>query len=229
MSAFAAAIGEPIAYVQEKDGELFQNVCPTRRNEYEWSNESSRAFNPYHTEAPFHPFMPSHVAFFCLRADHDGAARTLVASIRKIAPYLSVRELEILRQNVFETGIDYSFGGVTGRRGGGIVTAICYGDKSDPYFRFDPGLMKAHTADGQAVMHRLNQIIDEVVVYVRLEPGDLMIVDNRRTVHARTKFLPRYDGMDRWLQRLYITETLMPSAEDRVHNSRIIRTEFIVD
>jgi hypothetical protein len=33
-------------------------------------------------------------------------------------------------------------------------------------------------------------------------PGDLYFLDNRRAVHGRPAFQPRYDGTDRWLLRV---------------------------
>lgn len=227
LGAFGMALGEPIAYMQEKDGELFRNVCPTRENEREWSSESSRIFLPFHTETAFHPFMPSYVMLYCLRPDHEGAARSKLASIRRIARLMSGKQLEVLRQPLFETGIDYSFGSTTGKKGGGLVTAICYGDRQDPYFRYDPDLMIPHSPEGREVMDVLNRCIEDVAAYVTLTAGDLLIIDNRRTVHARTEFVARYDGRDRWLQRVYLVDSLAPSAEDR-KNDRIIRTQFSV-
>ena len=50
-----------------------------------------------------------------------------------------------------------------------------------------------------------------------LEPGDLLMVDNRRAVHARTAFRPRYDGQDRWLQRVYAV--CEPTKVDWIHSA----------
>ncbi len=40
------------------------------------------------------------------------------------------------------------------------------------------------------------------------EPGDLIIIDNRRTSHSRTKFKAYFDGYDRWLQRVFIKQDI---------------------
>jgi alpha-ketoglutarate-dependent taurine dioxygenase len=56
--------------------------------------------------------------------------------------------------------------------------------------------------------------------------GDLLCIDNRRTVHGRTSFTPRYDGFDRWLQRSFVVRDLGLSAVDRQPGERIIRTQF---
>jgi clavaminate synthase/L-asparagine oxygenase len=39
---------------------------------------------------------------------------------------------------------------------------------------------------------------------VRLGPGDLLVIDNARCAHARSPFQARFDGLDRWLHRVYV-------------------------
>ncbi|MFB7466175.1 TauD/TfdA family dioxygenase [Streptomyces sp. NPDC056224] len=56
----------------------------------------------------------------------------------------------------------------------------------------------------------------------RLNPGGLVIIDNRVTVHGRTAFHPRYDGADRWLQRAYLTIDLRRSRDHRPHDGHIL-------
>ena len=38
---------------------------------------------------------------------------------------------------------------------------------------------------------------------MRLNRGDMLIIDNRRTAHARSPFSARFDGSDRWIQRAF--------------------------
>ena len=39
---------------------------------------------------------------------------------------------------------------------------------------------------------------------IKLKPGDLLLIDNRRVLHSRNAFQAHYDGYDRWLQRIYL-------------------------
>jgi hypothetical protein len=228
IAAFASVLGDPFAYIQEKEGEIFQNICPTRQNELMLSSESSKILLDFHTETAFHPFMPDYVALYCLRQDHDKQARTLVSGIRKMYLELSLDQKFLLRQPLFEAGVDYSFGNRNLTRGGCLVTPVLFGEEADPLLRFDPDLMKGKTAESQKILVELNRIAHRVAVYVILEPGDLLIIDNKRAVHARTIFNPRYDGNDRWLQRMFVTRDLNASASDRNIGERIIRTEFTI-
>jgi L-asparagine oxygenase len=54
-----------------------------------------------------------------------------------------------------------------------------------------------------------------------MEPGDLIIIDNRLSAHARLPFQPRYDGNDRWLQRLFIVQNFRQSLASRYRHSHI--------
>jgi L-asparagine oxygenase len=54
----------------------------------------------------------------------------------------------------------------------------------------------------------------------------MLIIDNRRSIHARSIFSPRYDGTDRWLQRIYARRDVASMDEERYRNERIIDTTF---
>ncbi|TDD59964.1 hypothetical protein E1263_12755 [Kribbella antibiotica] len=56
-----------------------------------------------------------------------------------------------------------------------------------------------------------------------LVAGDLMVVDNRKAVHGRTSFVPRYDGNDRWLRRSFAVRDLSLSRGSRPAGSHVCR------
>ncbi len=80
---------------------------------------------------------------------------------------------------------------------------ILYGDPDAPFFRFDPQFMLAFSSRAQQLMDKLRNIAWEVVEPVRLNRGDMLIIDNRRTAHARSPFSARFAGSDRWIQRAF--------------------------
>ncbi len=47
-----------------------------------------------------------------------------------------------------------------------------------------------------------------IVHCLDVEAGDIVILDNWRTLHMRPDFKPRWDGYDRWL-RVYAAERVM--------------------
>jgi len=58
-----------------------------------------------------------------------------------------------------------------------------------------------------------------------LETGDLLVIDNNKTIHGRKPFQPKYDGTDRWVQRMLVRKQLPPPSEIQGH---IIITDFLV-
>jgi alpha-ketoglutarate-dependent taurine dioxygenase len=43
---------------------------------------------------------------------------------------------------------------------------------------------------------------------VFLKTGDLLVLDNNITVHGRTAFQAKYDGTDRWVQRVVVSKEI---------------------
>lgn len=80
--------------------------------------------------------------------------------------------------------------------------------------------------DATYALRKMQSSVKQVFNYVKLKPGDLMIVDNRRAIHARSGYTPRYDGTDRWLQRMYVRRDAAATDEERYRNERIIDTGF---
>ena len=58
---------------------------------------------------------------------------------------------------------------------------------------------------------------------VFLKTGDLLVINNDCTVHGRKPFQPRYDGTDRWVQRMLVVREMPPPEQV---NGHMIITEF---
>ncbi|MEU6681611.1 TauD/TfdA family dioxygenase [Streptomyces sp. NPDC046832] len=228
LAGFASALGFPLAYLQEKHGLLFQNVAPTPHNAANLSSESSAILLDFHTETAFHPHMPDFLMLHCLRSDHDGIARTILASVRMALPHLSLADRCELFLPQFRTGVDFSFGSANGVQGNGPTLPVLYGNPYDPYMTFDLDLMVGETPHAQQALEALRSAVNKVRRWVRLSPGDLLIVNNRRAVHARSEFPARFDGRDRWLQRVCLVSDPVPSAADRRGSGRVVETAFAV-
>jgi hypothetical protein len=226
LCAVAAAFGEPIGYKQEKQGSILQNLFPTPTNASKQSSESSSVLLAFHTEVAFHPYMPDYVMLYGLRQDPYKEAQTMFASVRRFLPLLSPEDKEILFSRAFRTGIDYSFGNTTGQRGTGPVVPVLYGDRQDPFMRYDLDLMVGQTPEASRALEVVCELVNEVKREVAVEPGSLLVIDNRRCVHARSVFRALFDGRDRWLQRAAVVRDFDASVADRGRGSRVIATDF---
>ncbi|MEO8382404.1 MAG: TauD/TfdA family dioxygenase [Acidobacteriota bacterium] len=224
MGAIAKALGEPVSYFQEKGGKLFQGLYPLRDEAYKQTNGSSATFLKFHTEVAFHPHMLSHVILCGLRQDRERAARTVFSSIRRILPHLTLAHRRELFIPQFKTKVDASFGG-----GEGPTLAVLSGDPGDPFLRFDDDFMTAETAAGDRALAALRAAVNQERREIAVGRADMLIIDNHRAVHARSEFLPHYDGEDRYLLRLGVVRDLSVSLEDRLPGTRIIASDNFMD
>src|SRR4029079_5354528 len=149
LCAMASALGEPVGYLQEKQGSIFQDVFPTPGNADKLSSESSSILLDFHTEIAFHPFMPEYLLLYGLRQDPDKQARTIFSSVRGFFHLLPPGDRDALFCNLFRTGVDYSFGNVDELKGAGPLVSILYGDRLDPFLRYDLDLMVGQTPEAQ--------------------------------------------------------------------------------
>jgi L-asparagine oxygenase len=226
LAMVGSRLGHLVSYIQEKNGDLFQNLVPIQKNEQVQASSGSKTRLQFHRETVFHPYPPEYLLLCCLRSDHDRIAETTYASIAHVLPLLSETHRELLFQPLYQTGVDYSFGNFQTIKANGPVLPVLHGNRHDPFLNYDEDLMEAMTPEAQDALDALKAAIATTYRGIKLEAGDLLCIDNRRTVHGRSSFMPRYDGFDRWLQRSFVVRDLGLSASDRHPGERIIRTSF---
>ena len=208
----AQMVAQPFGYVHERRGTIVHAIAPVPGHERSGTSKSSETLLNMHSEISWNAQRPSHLVLSCLRADHAGEALTLLASAREALARLDASHVALLRQPLFRIPAPESF-----RVGHG--GAVLYSDPSPlvsgpedlPELRMNrfivgvsPEAIAAHAELAAALEH------PDVVEAVRLRPGQMLVIDNRKYVHGRTRFTPRLDGTDRWLFRSY----LRPSGWD---------------
>jgi L-asparagine oxygenase len=201
-------LGEPFSYTQEKNGALIHNVRPSKLNETNIASDSSAIVLDLHNENIYHPVQPDYVILIGLRIDPSGLAKTLVLGVDEILPKLSSQDIETLSAFEFRTSVDYNFGNATADRGNGPLVRVLYGNSVSPMIAYDDEYVAGINSKAQGALDRLRKILHEGMSEVELQPGDILLMDNLKTVHGRTAFKARYDGTDRWLQRLLVTRDL---------------------
>jgi L-asparagine oxygenase len=231
---FAQIIGKPLGYRNEKDGELIQNVCPVQTESTQTSSESSEIRLGFHTDFDFaesRPFGPyndtnaDYIVLYCLRSDPHAEAFTIYADARDICARLTSVQITTLRQPLYQFGASYSF---TGRSGDSRIWSeaipVLKGPEEYPEVSIDMlcgvrGLSDAATGALRAVAEVCGS--DDVAQAVCLRAGQVLLIDNRKGAHARTAFRARYDGTDRWLQRVYARRSLWELRRSVAHPARI--------
>ncbi|MFF2077463.1 TauD/TfdA family dioxygenase [Kitasatospora sp. NPDC058162] len=221
LTMVACGLGEPLAYLAEKSGALVQDVVPVPGQETFHGNAGSAPLS-FHTENGFHPHPPDYVVFLCLRADHDRIAGMRVAGIRQALPLLTRAGREALFAPEFITTPPPSFGPDAASGADAEPRPVLSGAAEDPDIRMAQLVTTPLTPRATTALAEFGRACEATARTLHLTPGDLVIIDNRVTVHGRTAFQPRYDGADRWLQRTYVTTDLRRSRDHRPDDGHVL-------
>ena len=222
-AAINRAIGEMVAYEAEGGGALFQDMVPCLELSCSQTSLGSSVPLEIHTEQAFSDLRPDFLSLACLRGDPD--AKTYTLHVRQILDCMDEREASLLREPLWTVGVDASFvasGLVSGAVRGPVP--IVSGPEDDPTLVFDQDLMRGVTAEAEALRRKVVDVYHARRHEHVLGPGDVMIVDNRRAVHGRSSFSPRFDGTDRFIVRSFVVRDL--SASEHAREGRTVMASF---
>jgi len=208
MREYAAHYGKPFGYLQEQVDTVFQQIVPLKSLESVQISASSITELDLHTETAFHPYPPDYVFLLCLRG--DPTAFTTYANLEAVLKKIGETTQKVLRQPWYTTRVDASFI-LNGQEDKSIEMPILYGEKQETRIVYDRFLMKGTSIAARRALDELNNAIKSSTKKIALKTGELMIIDNRKTVHGRLPFTPKYDGTDRWLMRTLVRKQLPPN------------------
>ncbi|WP_103347650.1 TauD/TfdA family dioxygenase [Amycolatopsis sp. CA-128772] len=200
-------LGDPISYPEEKNGALVHDICPVPGEENQQQNTGSVHFE-LHTENAFHPGLPDFLGLSCLRPDPDRQARLITSSVLEALPEISPVDLGVLREPRFRTRLAPSFCRGAVERVYLDPAPLLTGPQKQPTLRVDYDDTMPLDAGARRAMDALHEALQLVRHEHDLAAGSVAILDNRVVVHGRTAFDPRYDGTDRWLQRLFAVTSI---------------------
>lgn len=229
----AKTYGFPISYAQEQQGKLIQNIIPLRGTEDKQISTSSMVNLDLHTEAAFHPYKPDYVLLFCLRG--DPTAVTTYANIDNIISQLDKETIEILKQPMFKTSLDLSFR-MNGEGDKEILLSVLTKHQvnlAETQARtfpsiywtmlYDKALMTGINDAARNSLITFQKAVENSTRGITLKTGDLLVIENNRTVHGRRHFSAKYDGTDRWVRRVMV-RTQLPSPNEMLGS--VITTKF---
>jgi L-asparagine oxygenase len=230
LGIITAVLGDQYGFKPELAGRIVQDILPVPGFENTQQSISSESYLYKHMEMAFTDDRADYVALFCVRADHDKVAGTTLSPIEAMLPRLSDTTVNILREPRFKTTVDGSFLLGMKRTEPIYVGPICVlsGSMTRPRIRADFAETTGLDTAAQSALDELRRVSDEVAIEVRLEPGDLLFVDNHHAFHGRTPFRARRDGADRWLLRTFVSRDLSRSEAHRPGNGRIVDTDYSV-
>ena len=210
-------LGEVVAYRDEKQGALVQDVVPVPVLARSQSNGGSVPLE-LHTENAFHPHRPDYVGLLCLRGAQDDRVGTRVAAVRHALPLLDERERTVLHEARFVTEAPPSFTSASRS----APRPVLVGCAEDPDICVDFHATAPVDPAAARALSALRDALTEVETEVVLCPGEMVFVDNRLVVHGRIAFWPRYDGTDRWLHRVFVHLDNRRGRPARIGNGAVL-------
>ena len=210
-------LGEMISYEAEGNGRLFQDMSPNYKLSKTQTSIGSAVELEIHTEQAFSEFRPDFLSLACLRGDSN--AKTFILHMSKILENLTTLEQELLKQPLWEIGVDLSFKmyGLTGGTRGPMPIISPEGN-----LVFDQDLMRGITDEAEKLRHKIINIYYEHRTHHCLQPGEILFIDNRHVVHGRSPFQPKFDGKDRFIVRTFVVVDYEKSSKARPNNERIV-------
>lgn len=220
--SIASLLGDCISYIQESKGQIINNFFPIKQLESSFTSDSSDSELELHTENAFHLYSPDYLILLCLRQDSQKQAITYVSSINQIKKHLTEIQINYFFKTKSNFLSDYSETTKNCRVDLNKNMNIIYGSMENMLFRFDPDFMYSNDNVAMQKLEELKLIAWKCAIPIYLEQGDILIIDNKRTSHARSKFIAKYDGSDRWIQRVFIVKDREKIISENNKNERLL-------
>lgn len=236
-SLYSSVLGDLFSWSTQQDGNMIHDVLPIKGDENEQLGTGSLQDIEWHVEDAFHEFRGDYCTFFCLR-NHDNVPTTCGAPdfgnlskqdidelfkvqfhIKPDNSHKEVNESEARRKEreVEECAqVAESYQRMQDWDANPEKISVLFGNRNDPFIRLDPYFMsEPDTPAAKRALDNIIKVIDASIQDLALQPGEILLMDNYRMVHGRKKFVPKYDGTDRWMKRINVSRDIRRSASMR--------------
>lgn len=217
----SSCLGYIYGWSTQQAGKLIHDLIPREGKGESQTGYGSTSTLLMHTEDSFHDLRAEFVCMFGLR--NEDYVPTTLTSVRDLILEQEVwdglyhSQLDLLPDESHLDNAQKAENHVDDIKNEASKMSTFYGCREFPYICYDPAYTDFQKAtDSQSTAYdALNKEIDRKTFDVAIKPGDFCIVDNRKVVHGRRAFKPKFDGSDRWLKRINITSNIRKSAGQR--------------
>ncbi|WP_208612179.1 TauD/TfdA family dioxygenase [Xenorhabdus beddingii] len=198
----SSLFGSPHAYKTENNGQFIHDLYPIKGNETVASGTGSEVDLELHTEIAFDTDKPDYLLLTAIRSRDEQNVPTTLVDVSSVLDCLSESELSLLQDKNYLIRAPYSFSDgddVYYRR-----SLANFSGKKSYSFNFNLGVIHCSTQESKELFEKVRQLCNQYAFEVLLSPGSALVIDNNKMLHGRSLFKPKFDGKDRWLQRLYV-------------------------
>ena len=199
----------PVAYAGENRDRFIRHVVPARTALNEVSSHGSLLALHCHIDNPHLPIgnesceeecsAPNYIAWLGLRC--DTVVPTSVVLLEEVLSALPAFVVDSLKKPIFDVHRPPSFGvGSAERHRAPLLVPDADGALCTRY-----GFADSTDAESTYALELFSLVVNDsrMAHQVLLPQGDVLLINNQKVLHSRSTFVPRGDGADRWLLRLY--------------------------
>lgn len=198
IGAASLELGRLFGY-EETSKYVMYDIYPVAGYEKSRSFVSSRKMLAFHSDGSAHPKLsPDYVLLYCIRS--DPAAVNLVADLDVLLRELPADAVDVLMQPVFKHLVSQSPERYE-------LKPILFSEEGKLAVKYDEENVIGLDEKAIAAQEILNDRVRRVAVELSTTENSLLIINNKRCLHARASFSPKFDGTDRWVKGAFVTRS----------------------
>lgn len=201
----SSVLGDVVGYSDLQDGRLAQDIFPIREDAGKQLGTGA-VHLALHTEDTALEYRADYIGFSCNRNDDAIPTEMSIPDLRSLPDGTA----DVLRRSVFKIMNYRPCLTDEQRKSAYVVTPLIYDHEGGIGMRYDPLYMDRtdNSAEEIDAAARLQALVEGNVFPLCMSPGQIAFIDNHRCAHGRSAFRPRYDGTDRWLKRVQVSNRL---------------------
>jgi len=196
IGAVSLELGQLFNY-RETSEFIFYDIYPTKGYEHSRSFVNSKKMLAFHSDGSAHPELcPDYVLLYCVRSDKK--AVNLFVDLDALLEHLPDRIVDVLMQPLFKHMVSESPEYFE-------VKPILFKEGHHITIKYDEENTFGVNTEAISSQKCLNEMLQKIAVVITNSSRSLLILNNKRSLHARTSFNPKYDGNDRWIKCAFVT------------------------
>ncbi len=229
LTGLSQALGDVVCYEDERGGTYLHNVAPAKEEVGKLSSGGSKRKLKLHTELSFFQSRPDFLSLICVKKDHDSVAETTFVDVEQAVQLLSKSTIQLLQSKRFIHRTPDSFHKAHNGEIWSSPTPVLFSRNGQYFANLSFVFSKALDSEAETALALFEEALDAREQSVKLTPGDFLVIDNHKALHSRRPFIPKFDGQDRWLQRVFILSALKNNPDVSENYFRNIITKGILD
>jgi len=201
--AIAAELGEIFGY-REQNGYVIYDIFPIKGMEHSLTGANSKSSLSFHSDGSTHPILTSDfLILYCPKP--DPAACNHIALLPDLLAQMPGELFQMLSQPHFAHQVDVEL--AVENKDSFIIQPIIMKEGSELIIKYDGDLVTGMDKASENAIRQLNTLIQKTALEVHNQANTILVLNNKKSVHARSAFQPRFDGTDRWLQSAFVSKT----------------------